>query len=232
MKRILLLLAAVALAMTPASLLAGDRSLTPILPDPNLTPGAVLPVTVADIARRGYTRTIRDVPESVRRAVYAEYGITSHAPREYEIDHLVLLELGGSNSIRNLWPESYKTQPWTAYAKDTLEDRLHKLVVTGQLALPTAQREIASDWIAAYKKYLHREIPPAKGHPAIIPSTVNRAPAADAPKADPSVVRVWVNLNSGVYHLPGSKWYGKTANGRYMSEQSALEAGYRGAGNE
>jgi hypothetical protein len=75
------------------------------------------------------------------------------------------LELGGSNSIRNLWPESYKTQSWNAYAKDALEDRLHKLVITGQLTLPTAQSEIASDWIAAYKKYLHREIPPQKDTP-------------------------------------------------------------------
>ena len=56
--------------------------------------------------------------------------------------------------------------------------------------------------------------------------------STDAPKADPSVVQVWVNLNTNIYHLPGTRYSGKTANGQYMSEQDALKAGYRKAGNE
>jgi len=42
-------------------------------------------------------------------------------------------------------------------------------------------------------------------------------------------IRVWVNTNSGIYHCPGSRWYGKTKQGKYMSECEALEAGYRAA---
>jgi hypothetical protein len=38
--------------------------------------------------------------------------------------------------------------------KDRLEDRLHALVVHRKLDLKTAQQEIATDWIAAYKKYV------------------------------------------------------------------------------
>jgi hypothetical protein len=79
----------------------------PILPDPKLTPGAVLPVTKDDICVPGYTKKVRNVPKSVKDPVYAEYGITSHQPTECEIDHLIHLELGGSNSIKNLWPESF-----------------------------------------------------------------------------------------------------------------------------
>jgi hypothetical protein len=41
-----------------------------------------------------------------------------------------------------------------AVTKDALEDRLHWLVVSGQLDLKEAQREIASDWIAAFRKYI------------------------------------------------------------------------------
>jgi hypothetical protein len=74
----------------------------------------------------------------VKRQVYAEYGITSHAPGEFEVDHLISLELGGSNSIRNLWPQSYRTQPWNARVKDRVENKLHQMVCKGEIDLKTA----------------------------------------------------------------------------------------------
>lgn len=42
-------------------------------------------------------------------------------------------------------------------------------------------------------------------------------------------VKVWVNTHSGVYHCPGSRWYGKTKQGKYMGECAAQKAGYRPA---
>jgi len=42
-------------------------------------------------------------------------------------------------------------------------------------------------------------------------------------------VKVWVNTKSGVYHCPGSRWYGKTKQGKYMGECAAQKAGYRPA---
>jgi len=61
--------------------------------------------------------------------------------------------------------------------------------------------------------------------------------SAPAPQATPTnqnstqkkEIRVWVNTNSGIYHCPGSRWYGKTKQGKYMSECEALKAGYRAA---
>ena len=38
---------------------------------------------------------------------------------------------------------------------------------------------------------------------------------------------VWVNSESRIYHKEGSKWYGKTKKGSYMSENEAIKAGYR-----
>jgi hypothetical protein len=40
---------------------------------------------------------------------------------------------------------------------------------------------------------------------------------------------VWVNTESGVYHEPGTRWYGKTKKGKYMLETDAIKAGYKPA---
>jgi hypothetical protein len=58
-----------------------------------------------------------------------------------------------------LWPQSYTATVWNAHVKDALEDRLRDLVCDGQLDLATAQREIAANWVEAYKKYFHTDRP-------------------------------------------------------------------------
>lgn len=67
------------------------------------------------------------------------------------------------------------------------------------------------------------------------PSGSDSAASAGGSRSDkprPKTVVVWVNTNSKVYHLPGSRWYGKTRHGRYMTEQDAIKAGYHPAGKE
>jgi hypothetical protein len=46
--------------------------------------------------------------------------------------------------------------------KDALEDRLREMVCDGTLDLSEAQREIAGNWIGAYKKYFHTDRPLAE----------------------------------------------------------------------
>jgi hypothetical protein len=127
------------------------------LPDSNLTPGATLDVTKDDICTPGYAKKVRDVPTSVKRQVYTKYNIP-YTPSQYEVDHLISLQLGGSNSIRNLWPESYNIY-WNAHVKDALENRLHSLVCNGSLSMEAAQKAISTNWIEAYKTYFHTDIP-------------------------------------------------------------------------
>lgn len=132
----------------------------PIRPDPALTPGVANPAaTLAVICVRGYTAqaSVRHVTEATKRAVFAEYHIPPSG--EFEIDHLESLQLGGSNDIKNLWPQSYTTQPWNAHVKDGEENRLHALICAGRIPLGEAQHSISTDWIAAWRRDFGKDHP-------------------------------------------------------------------------
>ncbi len=71
--------------------------------------------------------------------------------RTLEIDHIISLELGGSNDIANLFPE--RASPAPGYKiKDKLENKLHDLVCSGQMTLSSARVGIATDWQRLYRK--------------------------------------------------------------------------------
>jgi anti-sigma factor RsiW len=137
----------------------GRPAETVALPKASLTPGATVPVTRDDVCLAEPPEDARLIPVSVQRRVFEEYGIANREPRAYEVDHLITPALGGSDDIRNLWPQSYSAPVWNAHVKDALENRLHQLVCDGKLDLSMAQRDISSDWIAAYKKYFHTDKP-------------------------------------------------------------------------
>jgi len=73
---------------------------------------------------------------------------------------------------------------------------------------------------------------PAASAPASAPVPASAAKSAPQPQPSPGSGMVWVNLDSGVYHKEGTRYYGKTKNGKYMPEADALKAGYRAAKNE
>ena len=132
---------------------SANSGIIPVRPNPVLTPGVSDSTeTTGRICKRGHTRYIRHVTAKEKAKVFAEYGLERHSDR-FEIDHLIPLELGGSNNIRNLWPQSYTKQPWNARKKDALENRLHRLVCAGKIPLDKAQKEISQDWIKAYQSY-------------------------------------------------------------------------------
>lgn len=122
------------------------------LQDPACTPGDILAdATVSLICKPGYTKTVRNVPTSVKDEVYASYGIASHIAGEYEVDHLVSLELGGSNDISNLWPELASPTPGF-HQKDEVENYLHAQVCSGAMSLKDAQIQIAVNWLDIYRR--------------------------------------------------------------------------------
>jgi hypothetical protein len=141
-----------------------------VLPDPRCTPGAldrkVTQATVGQtICRSGWSRSVRP-PESVtepeKRAAIAAYGhYDGPGLRNYELDHLIPLSLGGAaNAAANLWPEpdyprviagarSYYLNP-----KDRLESRLHSRVCDGRMTLASARQALRSNWVAAFHDYV------------------------------------------------------------------------------
>ena len=131
--------------------------------DPSRTPGFVNPdITQANIEEticnpNWSTKSIRP-PESYTSKLKTEQMRQWSLPgtaADYEEDHLISLELGGSpTDPRNLWPEAYTPKPG-AREKDVVENYLHKQVCTGALTLEEAQHAIATDWYKVYTE-IHR----------------------------------------------------------------------------
>lgn len=127
----------------------------PAMPDPQLTPGAVRTTSAAEICSTKFrTGPYRHTTASTKRQVYKEYGLTRNkgiCTGGCEVDHLIPLELGGLDDIRDLWPQPSQPKPGF-HEKDKLENWLKVEVCTGKMSLTDAQEAIRTDWYAAYLK--------------------------------------------------------------------------------
>jgi hypothetical protein len=140
---------------------AQDLSL-PDEPDARFTPGAVIAATRSQIC----SVTIDEpppVPAALKAKVLQLYGVSGSHDDAYEVDYLVTPQLGGATDVRNLWPEPYHHTEWNARVKDRLENKLRDMVCHGDIDLATAQHDISTDWIAAYRKYFHATQPVLTG---------------------------------------------------------------------
>ena len=124
----------------------------PRLPNPKLTPGRAIAVTATELCKRGYKSPHRKIPIALKCRVFGLYRIYGYKIG-YNVDRLIPTSLGGSISIYNLWSQPLAGE-WCWHRKNKLEKRLRKLVCGGHLDLKTAQQEIATNWISAYKKYV------------------------------------------------------------------------------
>jgi len=140
----------------------GTAKPQPVVPKSSLTPGAADPRVTQDniqstICRPGYSKTVRpsvSVTNKIKGLTLSMYGLKAAAPGDYELDHLISLEIGGAPAdIKNLWPEPWETRgnkkasPGTgAETKDKVENWLHKQICSGKLKLADAQRMEAQNW--------------------------------------------------------------------------------------
>ncbi|RKR29849.1 hypothetical protein [Arthrobacter oryzae] len=128
------------------------------LPDAACTPGAVDPAVTegnlaSTICKSGYTTTVRAPASDTNKEKalsLTQYGQTRVSSTEY--DHLISLQLGGTNAVSNLWPEPNRANaPGTTNPKDAVETKLNKAVCSHQVTLAAAQKAIAANWVTAVK---------------------------------------------------------------------------------
>jgi|GEM_PF-894152 len=165
------------------------------------TPGAVFTDVTPDmICKSGYSSSVRNVSNAVKSQVYAEYGVLTRATGQYEVDHLIPLELGGSNDIANLWPEAATPTPGF-HEKDKVENYLHAQVCSHKMPLAEAQRQEANAWLEVYIG-MFPAAPVPKPAPAPTPTPVS-APVSNG------VVK---KSSTSICHAPGTTYYDRTTN--------------------
>ena len=154
-------------------------------PNPALTPGAAVPgVSVEQVCAPGYASTSRNPGLLDEQSVFQLYLLDYPASLSgYRVDRLIPTELGGADTLPNLWPEP--TTPQTAGRKDQLAGWLHQLVCSDAVPLETAQRQVADDWYAAWLRYGGTNSPApdtltAVGAPSPNPSAALGAPSGAA----------------------------------------------------
>ena len=115
-----------------------------LLPNPKLTPGK--------IAKRDKDRG--EVTLAMERKVFARYRLPWSRRAEFKIDHLIPVELGGADTIDNLWPQSVRAKPYGADRKELLTEMLLARIRAGQMTIAQAQEQISRDWIDAFIDHL------------------------------------------------------------------------------
>lgn len=136
------------------------QALAADLPTPSISRGEVRAgVTAKDLCPVAHTPNLRNVTEAEKKQVYKNYGLSGNhtgycAGKEgCEVDHICSLEIGGTNELANLWPQSYDSSPWNAHVKDKLENRLHSEMCKGNLTPQQACDALRTDWTQSYRHY-------------------------------------------------------------------------------
>lgn len=129
------------------------------IPDPKCTPGAINTTLTADVLRdpRFRTSCVRDnlTTAQEKTRTYSWYRITHPdnnrgVTQTCELDHLISLELGGADSLENIWPQCGPSDVVLRERffkqKDAVENYLAKQVREGRIKLKDAQEGISRDW--------------------------------------------------------------------------------------
>ncbi|MEA2919778.1 MAG: hypothetical protein QOJ15_11859 [Bradyrhizobium sp.] len=142
----------------PQKCTPGKKNGFPV-PDPKCTPGAVNPTLTVTVLsdpdfKTGCVRDQATSPEK-KKETYTSYKViepkdNSGKNQTCELDHFISLELGGADTLDNIWPQcgpkNVQLGQRNFKQKDMVEDYLAFLVKNDRMALADAQKGIAADW--------------------------------------------------------------------------------------
>lgn len=111
-----------------------------LIPNAKLTPGR-LAISAKD--REGVTI-------AMEQKVFRRYHLPWQRRAEFKVDHLIPRELGGADTIDNLWPQKIRARPYGPDRKELLTEVLLQKIRAGKMTLAQAQEEIRRDWIDAF----------------------------------------------------------------------------------
>jgi hypothetical protein len=121
-------------------------------PDAKVTPGDGVIIAIDLMCLPGYGKDKSSISEATKKKVYAAYGLVyPDDDGKYAIDHLVPVQLGGLNSMKNLWPQAVKPVPGFN-EKNKAEDYLYAQVCAGKISQAEAQQQIKKDWVKVWNK--------------------------------------------------------------------------------
>ena len=129
-----------AIIVITATLAATGRSQERLVPNPKLTPGRV---ARTEKERAGITLQLE-------QKVFARYRLPWERRIQFKIDRLIPAELGGADTLDNLWPQSVRARPYGSDRKELLTEVLLKKIREGKLTVAQAQEAISRDWIDAF----------------------------------------------------------------------------------
>ena len=123
------------------------------MPNARLTPGGVRAIDLATFLATEVDTEAGRPGAAEKRAAWDEYGYPGKSDgQHWEYDHLVPIECGGDNDLKNIWPEP-RVGPWNAWDKDRLEDACGKDIRNGSMTVAQAQAIFLApaDWRVGYR---------------------------------------------------------------------------------
>lgn len=86
----------------------------------------------------------------MEQKVFARYRLPWTRRAEFKLDHLIPVELGGADTVNNLWPQSLRMRPYGTDRKELLTEILLDHIARKRITLEQAQEQIRRDWIDAF----------------------------------------------------------------------------------
>lgn len=130
-------------------------------PNPSLTPGAWLSTDLKTVCaapkniRSMFTTGTANpnIPAALGVEAFNLYKIPPQRYKEYGLDYLVPLQLGGAVDVRNIWPIRKTSNGLGFHEKEVLNIHMHVVVCHGEMPLVQAQKAMATDWVSIWVQY-------------------------------------------------------------------------------